>query len=472
MRNTIIGSASRISIDQFFKLTLVLRHAKILAFALLIGMIVSLLIPPFQSPDEFDHIKRAYLLSKGQLFLESPKNSSSGGQIDSGLLNYMKAFEDLPTKEKNKVTREKIEESKRERWTATSSFSSAPGTGYYLPLIYFPQTVGLLIGKSLDLTIDHSYRLVRFLSLGISLAILGFSIRIFPTNFLALAFLVLPMTVFQLVSASIDGMSTAIGILSISIFMRAADKRLSYPNWASWLLAISLLLLVTSRAHLLPLVAMPLFVFFFRKKKIDFFLFLAVTIITLVWLYVALHYTVDLRDIKPEKKYTVIHIISHYLSEPSAFFAVIWSTLVNSEIRQFYQMSFIGVLGWLDVPLERWFYNLSILLCIFLGILSIQWNNIKSDWPARACLLGFSVISTLMVFFLLLVSWTPHPAVTISGVQGRYFLMPFILLAYSLSGSTNTFSTRNKYVALPLIYFYCLIVSFIMPQTLIYRYFL
>ena len=30
---------------------------------------ISFLVPPFQSPDEFNHIKRAYLLSKGDVFL-------------------------------------------------------------------------------------------------------------------------------------------------------------------------------------------------------------------------------------------------------------------------------------------------------------------------------------------------------------------------------------------------------------------
>lgn len=467
-----IGNVTGISRYRNFNLTTVFGKVEILAFALLIGIVVSFLIPPFQSPDEFDHIKRAYLLSNGQLLLESPQNLSSGGKIDSGLLSYMKAFEDLPAKEKNKVTRERMEESKKERWTGISNFSPAPGTGYYLPLIYFPQTLGLLIGKSLDLTIDHSYRLVRLISLSISLAILGISIRIFPINFLALGFLALPMTAFQLVSASIDGTSTAIGILSISIFMRAADKRLIYPPWASWVLAISLLLLVTSRAHLLPLVGMPLVVFFLRKKKTDLFLFFAVTLFTVIWLYIALHHTVDLREGRPGKNYTVIYIISHYLSNPGAFFSVIWSTLTDPEIQRFYQVSFIGVLGWLEVSLQRWFYNLSILLCICMGILSLRWNNIKSDWPARACLLIFSTISTMTVFFLLLVSWTAHPAVIINGVQGRYFLMPFMLLAYSLSGSTNAFSSRITYVALPLLYVYCLIESLVIPEVLLYRYFL
>jgi len=76
---------------------------------LLIIVILSLfsaLIPPFQSPDEFDHIKRAYLLGKGQLILDTPTGQSSGGDVDSGLLKYMKLYRSLPFHSDAKVSQE------------------------------------------------------------------------------------------------------------------------------------------------------------------------------------------------------------------------------------------------------------------------------------------------------------------------------------------------------------------------------
>jgi uncharacterized membrane protein len=144
---------------------------------------------------------------------------------------------------------------------------------------------------------------------------------------------------------------------------------------------------------------------------------------------------------------------------------------MDFEIRKFYQKSFIGILGWLDLELEKWFYNFSILVCAWMAVLSIQWKKIKTDWPVRAWLLGFSVTSILLVFFLLLATWTKHPAVTVSGVQGRYFLVSFILLAYSLSGWKDEISSGKKLVALLPYYLYCLVISFALPQALVYRYF-
>ena len=58
-----------------------------LAFLLLLVQAMSYLIPPFQSPDEFNHLKRAYLLSKGDIFLKS-KDHPTGGNSDPGLLDY------------------------------------------------------------------------------------------------------------------------------------------------------------------------------------------------------------------------------------------------------------------------------------------------------------------------------------------------------------------------------------------------
>jgi uncharacterized membrane protein len=162
--------------------------------------------------------------------------------------------------------------------------------------------------------------------------------------------------------------------------------------------------------------------FLFQKKTAGSYSFLVLTTSSLIWLYVALHSTVDLRV---ERTYTTGYKVSYYVKKPLTFFTVFWSTLMNAELRQFYQMSFIGILGWLDLMFERWFYNFSILVCVWMGILSIQRKKIKADWPVRAWLLGFSITSVLLVFFLPLATWIKHPALTVSGVQGRYFLVPF-----------------------------------------------
>ena len=60
---------------------------------LLSAVFTTAIIPPFQSPDEFDHIKRAYLLSKAEVILDAPDDGGwSGGMIDTGFTRIWRSF--------------------------------------------------------------------------------------------------------------------------------------------------------------------------------------------------------------------------------------------------------------------------------------------------------------------------------------------------------------------------------------------
>src|SRR5882762_2404479 len=82
---------------------------------IILVQIISFVIPPFQSPDEPDHLKRAYLLSKGEVFLGS-SNGMTGGEIDSGLLRYMESFDGIPFNYDRKLSAAIIQSSKGIRW--------------------------------------------------------------------------------------------------------------------------------------------------------------------------------------------------------------------------------------------------------------------------------------------------------------------------------------------------------------------
>src|SRR3954454_21018771 len=71
---------------------------------LVAAVVIAAIIPPFQSPDETDHIKRAYLLGKGVILLDKFADKGSGGLIDSGLLTYMSTYEVLRGRADQKMT--------------------------------------------------------------------------------------------------------------------------------------------------------------------------------------------------------------------------------------------------------------------------------------------------------------------------------------------------------------------------------
>ncbi|MEG1454680.1 MAG: hypothetical protein RSC66_03800, partial [Comamonas sp.] len=52
-------------------------------------------------------------------------------------------------------------------------------------------------------------------------------------------------------------------------------------------------------------------------------------------------------------------------------------------------------------------------------------------------LFSTALLSILATFTALLISWTPHPATIVHGIQGRYFIVPFLLLAYAFHGMVD-----------------------------------
>lgn len=401
---------------------------------------LSVVIPPLKSPDEHDHIERAYLLGKGVIVLDQPEGKSSGGYIDGGLLKYLESYQ--PSQEK--LSAEEISYASDIKWSGQRVYDPSPGTGYYFPLIYLPQALGLCVGEWLDLSIDHSYRLARTFSLIAVALLLYTAFRLYPTNPLVLALIAIPMTLFQISSASLDGVSTALAIFSISAFLRISNDRRSSAIWVQYALTLAIIVLASSRIHTFPMLILLAATFFYTKEKRSLFLFSAAALFVLGWTLFALKTTVDLRVTIDE---STSNIVAFYLQNPFQFFSVVWQTLSNNSLQTFYYKSFFGILGWLDAPFQEFYYKYFLAMISLIALLSVSFRGWRDDWSQRLLLSLVSIISVLFIFFALLVTWTPHPAQVISGVQGRYFLVPSIIFAYGIAGNVGLFNDLRRSVA-------------------------
>jgi uncharacterized membrane protein len=440
-----------------------------LALLLTLGVALSVLIPPLQSPDETAHAVRAYLLSRGHVLLKPPPHPSvgSGGYVDDGLIAYARIFLRVVGGPDSTVTRRDILASETLRWKGTRSFVPAEGTGYYLPIAYLPQAIGFRIGKKLDLSIDYSYRLARFLTFAASVAALAAAFRIYPTNPLVVALLILPMSVFQLLSLSLDGWTNALAILAISLFMRGALVRYEYRTWMMYVLAACVLVLACSRTHLMPLVALPLVLYFVRRDRAGLWCFLATAVLSLAWLVVSVKTTVP----GPTRPNVAADIALHYASHPLELLRVLADTLQYWPAIKFYWTSFIGNLGALETPFPPKFYELTSWLLLGIILLSMSLDSIRVDWHARAALLVLSFTSCVLVFVALLITWTPHPASIIAGVQGRYFFVPALMLAYALAGAGNVSLRSRAVLSHPVVGIYGLVVAYSLTKLLVLRYY-
>lgn len=451
-----------IAINNFKKINI--KNISIVLLLFSCCIFLSAVIPPLKSPDEHDHIERAYLLGKGVFVLDSPAGSSSGGGIDTGLLKYLNSF----SPSQDKLTREDYHHASLIKWEGTRIHDPSPGTGYYFPAIYLPQAIGLAIGELLGLSIDHSYKMARILSLLTACLLIFAAISIYPINPFALAVFALPMSLFQLSSASLDGVATSIAVFAMALFMRIARDKKSSINWYSYALAIAVVVLTTSRIHTLPMLFLLLAAYFYTKNIKTLCLFFISVFCTFGWTAIALAKTVDLRVPIGE---STANVISYYFSNPLSFVSVLHSTVIDHEIRSFYVRSFLGVLGWLDVTFEGWVYDFLGAALVVILLLVLSKNKLKEDWTQRLLLLFIAVSSVIFIFFALLVTWTPHPADRILGVQGRYFIIPAFAFAYSVSGNMGLFSDWRRCLSTIVCILFFIFSGFFTFSALLDRYY-
>ena len=455
---------------------------------LMVAMALSSLIPPMQSPDEDSHITRAYLLSTGSVLLQpAPRNADGaledralaayiartgkdgriGGWVDRGLLSFMAGYLAMAAKPDLRISATDEDRLAQLGWANAKAFVFAPGTGYYMPAIYLPQALGLALGRGIDLSVANSYRLARWCTLLACFALLLVAARLMRPAPIVIAIVLLPMSLFQLLSPTLDGLTTALSVLTISLFLKSADPGSRHSVASSWCLAACIFLLASSRTHLLTLLALPFFLAWQRQSRRDFYLGCWVSLSTLGWVAFALHSTIDPRIVRDQ---TTTELLLQYAAAPLSFFRVVLASLTDRDLFTFYEQTFVGILGWLDTRLPAHFYPslwTGLGLC---ALISVSVSTLRKDWRVRLLLVGMALASVALIFLAMLVTWTPHPALLVQGVQGRYFVAPMILLGYAMSGfAAKKCPSHRRFAGLVLLGFaLCSITA--LTTTLLTRY--
>lgn len=448
--------------------TTVWRSGHAIAFLLIIFVALISITPPMQSPDEFDHIKRAYALGEGTIFFKPQGNQSSGAMIDDGLLKYIAFHDPLGLNPNQKVTTKNISAAGELRWEGTKTFSATPATAFYFPLIYAPQAFALQVGKWLGLSIHRSYYLTRFVAAITVLSILTAAFTLISPSPVALALLAMPMSVYQLSSTSLDGIATALSVLFISIFLKLLRDPLGGNRRLFWVALVSFGLLASSRLQLLPFFLAFLVLFVRDKNKVHLISSFAVLCLVCFWVLLAGKYTVDHRV---PSNIGSSEVALFYIRHPISLFQVIWSTLTDRATLLGYFSSFFGILGWLNAAFQGKAYIYLLIGMLAISVASLSFKYIKLNWPVSVLFILIASISMFLIMFAMLTTWTPYPSDTIIGVQGRYFLIPALVLSYGLFPSISTLSQKRLLPVLVLLSGFALYSLYITINLLLTRYY-
>lgn len=395
---------------------------------LFVGLSVLLVTPPLQSPDELHHLQRAYMLSQGQWFLTAPPEESSGGYVDRALVTFYHAAHGIIAGER--LTKDKKNQITEISWAGQEHFVSAPGTGYYFPLIYGPQALGLAIGEQLDWTVYDSYQLSRFLTLSVCFIILFFAFLLAPPNPLVLAIIMLPMALFQSASTNLDGLIIALVVLALSAFHKLASSTENQNGRLLAVFTVVLLIVLTARVNLFPLLLLPA-ALWWKHRSSRFLLATAVIgVLVAIWTLTATMSVVDLRT--DATQVSLVDRLITLIDSPALFFESFWVTVSDAQYLRFYLAGFVGILGWLNITFDQQNYEIWYAFLGLSALLSLWMRSSVDTVPAaRGLLITSALLSAFAVFFLMWLTWTPPDHTHIIGVQGRYFLPMATLLAYA-----------------------------------------
>ncbi|QWD49720.1 DUF2142 domain-containing protein [Polynucleobacter paneuropaeus] len=407
-------------------------------FAIFIsGIVLTSLTPHFQSPDEFNHIKRAYLLTQGEILLNQIGPSGTGGDIDTGLLAYMNAYEVLPFRPNNKVTKNLVETAEVERWKRDKAFSSLPNTAAYMPFQYIPIAIGLKISEILDLNIRNSIYVGRIFNLFTAILILIFAAAIRPLPLAVYGILFLPMSLFQFGSANIDPISFSLSALIPILFIKYFDEKNKLENRQAILLTILILVFCSSRYNFLPILLINILLNFKKRNAVGLYLSIGSLLLITFWIYISLEKNtgITLRGIPTNE------VVKYYITHPLNLLSVLSESFTNINVLKGYGRSFIGTLGWLDSPLPDYAYYLLSSLLLFLIVLSLHINEYRKKYPFFWLIVGI-FCSLILLPIILLFVYNNHPTNFVDSLQGRY-LIPISIFLFCLICSRRINAARK-----------------------------
>ncbi|UDQ78776.1 DUF2142 domain-containing protein [Erwinia rhapontici] len=418
--------------------------------------------PPFMSPDEPVHYSRAYLLSKGYITLDNKEGKQSGGYTDKSLDEFLQIINNGHIDKFSK----KMENAMRSvHWSNDQVYKEIPNTSYYFPLVYVPQAVGIITGKILNLSIYNTYNLSTIISFLSCIIIIAISNRIFQIPYPAMLILALPMMMFQFSSPTIDGVATSFAVLMMCIFARGMKNNI-FTLKDIIFLCLCAFILVSSRANLIPVLLLPFVASIKSSHKLKYILPIIPTVMSLLWIVFTVTHVVDAGKKHPGLSHG--DIIVYYIMHPLEFTSIIHHTVSNMNLLSFYYRSFIGILGWLDIRLSSYFYIYSGIVILTLAGLNTRISFLKSNKVYAGSIFLVSLCSIFLIFFALLVQWSPFPTTTIVGVQGRYFTIPVLILTFIMYKHDGKFDKISSVILLS----YAIIALHSMMTEIVNRYYL
>lgn len=438
-----------------FLLGLDIVSATILWFSLVVGLILTFLIPPFQKPDEPIHFYKSISVASGRLICQK----SDGQVFNDPLPQYLVDFP-------NQMLTEHVAFKKTipfpislYRLTTTRNLDTKvkvnqPASCSLPSILYLPTGLTMAIPIKLGMSPLLIFFLGRLTNLLVSLAIFYLAIRIIPKKqrLIPAFILAMPMVLHQLSSFSKDALHISLGVLAFSLLVRFSAKKAKIKLGELLLFFVSLAVSILARPQYILFSFLPLLI---SKKKVlkrhlsikVASMFFIVSIVAVIGLALTLEtYSAKAVSLGQSTPLSFVHPnlqVKYLLENPWRLVTILSDSIEENSV--FYFRGLFGIFGWLDYELSWYLY------LIYLGFFFWVVYLTKKKSPLLS-LLKVILLSTILVgtiygiFLAQYIYGSPVAAKVVRGVQGRYFI---IMIPYAIWLATSLWSRFGKKVLLP-----------------------
>jgi hypothetical protein len=402
------------------------------------GLLLAVALPPLAAPDELYHWQRTVQIAQGKLLPDEVGEREWGGKIDKAAHDYFSwAYQPLTRaipvgmSEALRVATQMQTESGRR---VAAAF---PSTASFSPLAYVPQAVGVAAARAVGANVLVQILAGRIANLAVYLGVVALTLRVLPLGrltFLAVAFV--PTALHLAGSLNADPLNFAIpALLSAWCLRLRVDAAAALTPRALRLLALLAAALGLLKPTCWPLSAIVAIIpaerFGSRRAK-RVFVAACIAVAALVGLAWNLSYPF------------VPGVYWRTGADPQATVAAIFrdpAAAVESlfgTIRQWWRywgVDGYGRFGGSMPPSPYVLYTSPTIAWAALysiPLLAATERAPRRDLPAAALLaaLGIGLGGIVLVAFR--VAYTAPGAELIAGVQGRYFHLTVLLLAWGI----------------------------------------
>ena len=428
-------------------------HRLFLWLAPLLYIAFALLTPPFQTPDEHQHLFRAWQLADGTLFAER-RGAEVGGVVPGGLGKAAQAEIGSLAPHASHV-RPLPERS----WTShrsTQAEAEAPrftnflGSAIYPPAGYLPQIVAVGAGRLTGASVETIIRTGRVLNALLAAMLIAMAIRLTPWGATGLFWIgLLPTTSAASATFGQDGLVIGGSCLLLALGLRMALAR-------SWSVSSAALLgLVASFVTLAKFVYLPLAMVAgaprvagqWRWRGLGGALFVAAVAVlpAILWLTATAEIAVPPRPDLPPAGTRLLALFEAPGSLPQLLFNTFFA-----HGDKLWHSAFM--FGWLNIGpvLAAEVLSLLALAAVLAGGAPASAGQTLDPW-LRLWVAAMAVGVAVAVSLALYVYWTPLGATRIHGLQGRYFVPPAAALLLAVLPARGVLPRARAYVPLLLV---------------------